>query len=584
MLLRALRDYEHRLEPASGGMPPFYSETPIRYVIELGPDGRPLGRRPVDTSDAADPRRRRGTRKAAPQVQRTSAVRPLLLADGPDYSLGYAQGSARPERVAACHRAYLELLRECAVDTGSADVAAVLTFLDSNPLGRLDLPPDFDPGATLTFTVDGRLPIDDPAVQRFWASHNDPAARGGPVMQCLVCGRHRAVLDRLPGKVKGVRGGQSSGTAVISANRPAFESYGLSGSLVAPTCAECAEGFTRGANRLLADEATHVVIGSTTFIFWTRRPTTFSIRDTVIAPRPEAVRDLMAWATRGGRAPEVEDDAFYAAALSASGGRTVVRDWIDTTLSEAAGAIAAWHERQRIVDPWGDEWRPMGVFALAMATVREARDLAPTTTRTLLRAALLASPLPENLSYRAVQRCRAEGGVDRQRASLIKLVLLGRSQERGDVMVALNEDHPSGGYQCGRLLAVLEATQRAALGDVGAGIVDRFYGTASSAPLTVFPRLIRGAQPHLARLERDKPGAWRALQGRIEEVLGHLDGFPNTLTIEEQGLFALGYYHQRAADHERARAGAAARRTEGRTEPAGTQDTTDPDGSTQSHE
>jgi len=113
------------------------------------------------------------------------------------------------------------------------------------------LPPDFDPGATVTFTVDGRFPINEGAVQEFWANENDPASQGGPVMQCIVCGRQRAVLSRLPGKIKGVRGGQSSGTPVISANAPAFESYGLSESLVAPTLRRVARGLHRGANRLL---------------------------------------------------------------------------------------------------------------------------------------------------------------------------------------------------------------------------------------------------------------------------------------------------------------------------------------------
>lgn len=103
-------------------------------------------------------------------------------------------------------------------------------------------------------------------------------------------------------------------------------------------------------------------------------------------------------------------------------------------------------------------------------------------------------------------------------------------------------------YLCGRLLAVLEAIQREAIPGARATITDRFFGTASSAPASVFGRLIRGAQPHLARLRKDRRGTYEALEKRLEEVQQNLALFPKTLTLQEQGLFGLGYYHQRAAD------------------------------------
>ncbi len=122
-------------------------------------------------------------------------------------------------------------------------------------------------------------------------------------------------------------------------------------------------------------------------------------------------------------------------------------------------------------------------------------------------------------------------------------------------MVQLNSDNPSAAYRCGRLLAVLEQVQRLALPGVKSTIVDRFFGTASSAPASVFGRLIRGAQPHLGKLQRDRPCAYVALQRRLEEVQGGIpaSGFPRVLTLEDQGVFALGYYHQRAFDRAQAR-------------------------------
>ena len=113
-------------------------------------------------------------------------------------------------------------------------------------------------------------------------------------------------------------------------------------------------------------------------------------------------------------------------------------------------------------------------------------------------------------------------------------------------MVELDQSNRDPAYLCGRLLAVIEQAQRRALPGVNATIVDRFYGTASSAPASVFGRLMRGVQPHLSKLERDNRGAWVGLQRRIEEVSQGIVTFPRTLTLQEQGVFALGYYHERA--------------------------------------
>ena len=115
-------------------------------------------------------------------------------------------------------------------------------------------------------------------------------------------------------------------------------------------------------------------------------------------------------------------------------------------------------------------------------------------------------------------------------------------------MAELERSNRNPAYLCGRLLAVLENIQEAALGEVNQSIVDRYYSAASSAPALAFGRLLDGAQKHLAKLDRDKHGVFVALDTRLGEILSGIDGatgFPKTLTLREQGLFALGYYHQR---------------------------------------
>ncbi|MGI5917606.1 MAG: type I-C CRISPR-associated protein Cas8c/Csd1 [Anaerolineae bacterium] len=558
MFLQRLGEYATRLDRP----PQYYRRVPVRYIIELDAGGTPLSAEPVDTADSANRATRRGQPLLMPQVQRANAVRPLLFADNGAYTLGLPREGANPDREAQCHEAYLDLLRGCAAHTAEPDVMAVLCFLENDPLNHLRLPDDFDRSATVSFRVDGRLPADLPAVREYWARVNDPGADdGATVMDCLVCGERGPVLRRLKGKIKGIPGGQMSGTAIISANESAYESYGLDASLISPICARCAEDMTVALNGLLADESSRLIVGNAAFVFWTREPQEWSFADLMSRPETDDVRRILASLYRpaGGH---VDDNRFYAALLSASGGRAVVRDWIDTSLPQAQRNLARWFAGQRIVSAWGEEARPLGLYALAAAGERELRDVPPPTLRALVRCALLGQPLPPGVLYRAVQRTRADQGVSRPQAALMKLALVSRrwtaghsSPDQEDTMTQLDNTNRTPPYLCGRLLAVLERAQALAIPGANATLVDRFYGTASTAPATVFGSLMQNAQAHLGKLRRDRPGSYHRLQGELEDILADLPAFPRTLSLDEQALFALGYYHQRA--HSRAMARAA---------------------------
>ena len=560
MLLRKLREYED--ERLAARLPPLYAPTPVAWIVMLDSDGRALSPHPVSRIDPGTTRGKRGRDMVAPEVQRSSAIRPLLLADNSEYTFGRARSPDRRDRAERAHAAYRLLLDRCAIATEEPAVLAVQRFYSRGGAAQLALGDDWDDALKVTFEVvfeDGtrERPIDLPTVQDFWLLVNTPGADAND--QCLVCGESRPVVDRLQAKIKGIREGQSSGTSIISANSSAFESYGLRASRIAPTCQACGEGFTRALNSLLGDEHTSFGIAGATFVFWTRRDVGFEFGAFMRDPDPGEVRSLLESATGRRQGAPSDETALYAAVLSASGGRAVVRDWIDTTVGHAQGGLARWFVLQRLADPRSDDPagvdpRPLSLFQLAASTVRTVGALPVTTLRSLFRAALLGAPIPLEIAYQAVRRCRAEQHVSRPRAALIKLVLLSHEAQppKEDYMVALETEHPSPAYHCGRLLAVIESVQRAALPNIGATIVDRYYGAASSTPAAVFGALLRGAQPQLARIERDRPGAYIHLQRRLEDVTARIGDWPRTLPLRDQALFSLGYYHQRA--HDRAAA------------------------------
>ena len=561
MFLRRLKEYAESGREDFVMPPTLYADRPVRYIVQLDSGGQPTSDKPIDTADSQDRSTLRGRRRLVPEVVRTSGIRARLLVDDAEYTFGLGKPDAETERVAAKHTAYLDLVGRCASETGLSDVAAVVSFLDNGGASDLDIGVDFDSSALITFSIEGRLPIEFPQVQRFWVDEVMAGQSGLRLMQCIICGETKPALKRLKKKVKGIPGGNTSGTSLISANEKVFESYGLKNSEIAPSCADCAEKFTEALNHLLSSEHSNVAFPKAKFIFWTREETKFNFGNTLRRPDDAEVQEETATLFRGGYGPDFDDMEFYGAMLSASGGRTVVRDWVDTTVRDVRQRLMSWFEAQAIAQTDGAPTVPIGIFALSSATVLNSRNIPPNTPQALLRCALTGTPLPRSLLSQAIGRNRAEQRVTRPRAGLIKAVLYTnepQNQKEG-YMVELEREVNNPGYLCGRLLYVLEDAQRAAIPGISATIVSRYYGTASSAPRSVFSRLLRGAQAHLSKLERDKPRVHGAIQNRMTNIMEQLPSFPRVLTLEEQGLFALGFYHQRA-DQRRGRKEAAEQR------------------------
>jgi CRISPR-associated protein Csd1 len=564
MILTKLHEYANTLN-----LPPaMYGETKIGWLIDLRADGSFEGCIPWKGDTKAT---KRGKTMVAPHAPRTVGVKPKLLADTGEYVLGIGRPDSKPQRVADCHQQFKALVEECASATQEPTVQAIAQFLKSwNPQrDQAQLPKDFDPSETVTFRVDGIIPADANAqlnrVQQFWEDYTAGGeAEGGkeksPIMTCLVTGELLPVEKRLPFLVKGLWGGQPSGTALVSANAPPFTSYGLQNSLTSPISRDAAERFTKALNHLIAASNSRINVGSTTYVFWTREQTQFNAFSYLANPDPQAVKNLLESPYTAQQTHGLQANDFYALALSASAARAVVRGWIETTVPTVESNLKQWFQDQKIVDPYGEAARPLSVYALAASVYRDAsKEMLPAVPTVLVNVALSGGRLPDDLLARLVRRSRVERDVTYPRAALIKLVLTTQNRDAMSEMQTLNpnpqlEESDRCAYHCGRLLAQLESIQRAAIGKVNASLTDRYYGAASSAPANAFAPLMRGARAHLSKLRKTAPGTCNALEERLEEITAHLQTFPKTLTMHNQGLFALGYYHQRAVNRATAKA------------------------------
>lgn len=532
--------------------PDMYDWRPVKWQVDIDQGGGLVAHIPL-VGDGA--RGDRGKTTLVPdRTRQGTAPPPVLLADTARYAYGIPSDDPK---AAARHEWFTALHERAAADLPDARIDAVVRHLGRWHSGEFELPVDMSPDDRVVFTVDGRALVDRPDVRSWWALNWDgPAKDPGSsdvVGLCSVCGETRAIGEYVPFKLKGLPNGQSAGTTLVGMNDSAFESYGFPRGVGARVCSECGQTLMKALNVLLADEGHRMIMGDLVYVYWASGAAGVDLFGMISRPDPQEVGALLT-SVGDGKVRAVDASMYNIAALSAASARAALRDWMRVDGDRLDRSLAHWFELQRMVDAWGGPGEPLGCWRLAAAAYRDARgEMTSDVPRALMRTALQGSPLPSSLLPRVIQRCRAdhdpksrERPVTRERAVLIRALLASRNGWRVRYMTELEPNEPDPAYVSGRVMALLEDVQQAALGKVGATVVDKYYGAASATPASVLGRLVGDAQHHLAKIRRDREGLYVTLQRRLEDVLSQVDAFPTALALEKQGLFALGYYHQRA--------------------------------------
>ena len=341
MLVNRWIEYAARQEQ----LPPMYNRRPVPWIIDLSSHGQFIG----ISSTSSGQKRDKGKEFPVPDTgTRTVGVKPNLLVDKAEYVLGLpdAKDPTKLERNRAraqvYQQAFINLAQECAEQTKVASVIAVSKFYKNHLPSLTSLSTEMNSSDWIQFRVDGRFPTEEAPVQSFWAGKfgldsdvPDTAETIDTMRPCIACGETCRPLEVHPSKIK-LPGGQASGVALVSANSTAYESYGLTRSLIAPMCHSCAESYAKGANALIQGSETHFRIGPLTYLFWSKKEMPFSILELFNNPSPEQISLLFTSVYSGSSRQSHDSPDFFAAALSPSNARLIVRDWLETTLTEVS--------------------------------------------------------------------------------------------------------------------------------------------------------------------------------------------------------------------------------------------------------
>ncbi len=586
MILQALHELYGRLEssPNYGLAPPGFSPQKISFRIVLKPDGTLFA-----IEDARSPDEKGKLQNTVMEVPGHAkppgaGINPGFLWDNQTYFLGRQPEDKKEgfgqERFEASRSRHLEL--ESQIDC--PEFSTVCRFLKNWDPARIEEFPILNNVGTGfgVFQIQGEKNyVHNCSKILTWWRANQPKEDSGTLGQCLITGESDVEIARLHPKIKSVTGAQSAGASIVSFNDTAYESYGKSQSFNSPVSEDAAFRYGSALNALLSGPMSkkhRLRIGDTTCVFWTEQAS--EVEDIFAdilgggsnasdeaqdeTQRARIQRFLTALRSGGGFSDDLAplDTPFYILGLAPNAARLSIRFFHRSTLAELLEKLS---DHQRCLEIIREFDHPIGkrhadpefpaIWQLLNQTARVSDEVPPLLGGALTRAIIEGTPYPEGLFTAVIRRIRADRTIHYLRAALIKAVLFRNHKINIPIMLDTNQTEPA--YLLGRLFSALEKTQEDALGNLNAGIRDKYYSSASATPASVFPRILRTYQHHLEKMPSGKlaekigsekaRGAKTGREILIQEIIAGMPatGFPAQLNLKAQGLFAIGYYHQR---------------------------------------
>ncbi len=560
MILQALYEYYQRkaADPESGIAPEGFQWQDISFVVVIDRDGQFVS---LEDTREGEGRKRRAKSFLVPVAEKKSVnVKANLLWGNVEYALG-----ANPRGRQDISERHADFLRRLSSDIDeNPDREILLRFLASNPVAQIEKSKKdedrwkevLDSNLNVLFRIDGAR---DASICESLSTHiRRPGSKGAGI--CLISGC-KSSAARIHPSIKGVRDAQSSGAALISFNLPAFRSFRKEQNYNAPVSESATFAYTTVLNLLLGrDSKNKVQVGDATTVFWSEKKTSFEEVFSFLwnaPPKDDPDRGIKAMETllrspfTGTGIPDGEA-RFFVLGLSPNAARVSVRFWHAGTVAEFSGRIRQHFQDLEIVKPKNDKGNYALFFLLSdIAVQNKTENVPPNLAGSVMLSILTGTPYPATLLQQAIRRIRATQDVRRTQAAILKACINRQHRQQNnpiqeEITVSLDLTNTNSGYRLGRLFATLEKIQEDAQPGINTTIRDRFYGAASSSPISVFPQLLKLKNHHLAKLENP---AFRAVhENRLTEIFGGLSpDMPAHLSMEDQARFAVGYYHQRQA-------------------------------------
>lgn len=484
----------------------------------------------------------RGDQKALPDISRSSGIKPILLTDKAEYVFGFTESDAsekKQSRVKEQHHEYLMLLRKCVEETNDADIKQLYTILQKP---TTNLPDKLKPSDIIIFRDNMETFLHDKeSVKSFWENQLQPTADQHAETQCMICGTIGPVMERHT--IEFPLGPER--TKLISANQTAYESHGMKASSGSPVCYACEQKYGQALAHLLQRHTNTKQpggplmfrINDLTYVYWLRKEEQIQLNDffSLTTSNEKEVQELLQSAFSGFKQENDLND-FSILTVSSSKARMVVRGYEENSLKNVQTNIERFFAAQDLHNQ-----ERFGVYKLASLMYNKpSTQMEKYAVAAWMEWFIRGRPLSTRVLVPLLKQIQAKGVMYPQHGAAIQSWLISQNKEEWNMTVNTHEKP----YICGRLFAVLEKLQQEATNSKET-IASRFFGSASTAPQSVFGLLIKNSQAHLNTVRKESKGKEIYYSNQIQHILEKLDSFPTVLSLKEQAEFALGYYHQK---------------------------------------
>jgi len=434
---------------------------------------------------------------------------------------------------------------------------------------------------------------------------SDESNRASVDACCMITGKRESIAKTH----KGIKISRDNPPLISFQINAGYDSYGKEQGANAPISERASDAIAKGLNILLEwGRNTNYKIGDTTFVFWSTlqkddllsayKEATFTglpsdsdfddeeedeassssneSKEKLDPERNVRVLKRALEVVRGYQSSHIDKehpDRFYILGLTPNKSRLSVKLWMEGTVREIVGNTLQHLEDMNIVrfngllDEEAPPLRPIYKIMQAIYTATDSTKWPRQVVQELLESIIKGLPYPPALQMACLERIHhdhtSKYPVTELRAALLKAYINRKHKKNPQIThltMALDKSNSNPAYLAGRLFALLERIQEKAIPGVKANITDRYFRTASATPGIIFGRLLQLSAFHLSKIKKEHGGLGYYFDRQIQEVLELLPGgqatFDKFFTPDQQSIFAVGYYHQKAYRDQKAESAA----------------------------
>jgi len=565
MILKALYDYYERKPEIHA--PIGYENEELDFIIIIDSEGNF-----VDLQNKRENKRGHVYHIPKAVIRSGSKVLPNLLWDKIEYIIGISKDETKSAQAIKYNKAFIDKLKTLPEKlSNDASIKAILLFYDKNQIKELIKHQNWEEclkvSGWLSFQLDGATDLiaNIEAVKKYQekefisGSYEEDDAKKLKEGVCLITGEKKIIKRlntelRLPGSDKNVK-------IVAFQKNSGFDSYGKEQAYNAPISILAENNYSAALKHLINSKTNKKIVSDTTIIFWSERKTEeITLEEEVLAwviaaqkadgDNPDTGVDKIETFINSiftGQVAAERTNHFYVLGLAPNAARISVKFWKTPSVEDFGKNIKKHFDDFEIVrGPKEPKYLSLYQFLSATALQYKMENVPPNLIAKVIESIIDGTQYPQSLLQQCIRRIRAEQNVNRARAAIIKAYLnrykrIQKTNQK-EITMSLDLTNINVAYRIGRLFAALEKIQEEANPGINATIKDRFYGSASSSPITVFPRLLSLKNSHLKKLNDGRKIYFEKLIG---EILNEMKTFPTNLSLNEQANFAIGYYHQR---------------------------------------